>query len=350
MNAQIILILFSLVLLNCRKDDSVREMMPNLSNAKTYNDVIVDINDELIEKGVASFNDEGAIGRNINGYFHVRFQLGMNTISDLAITRERTDALEATVKAIEYAFSYQKPEGDFELLIPEELSELGEPLEADLASGVAFFGSSLGLSLFSLSQSTWYNSPEIQPLRERITSKNEQFLSMLNYLKSVKQMLFEIDAEAPNRLLFNAVAFQSFGLYLDDNESIAIAADFANDVLQLQHDDGYFIEGGGWDSSYNGVALQLGLELYMILEGSELKTSLGSALLKAARWQTSRILSSGEINAKGNTRVFPGGEAFLGQEKGIDYAKTAKSMIYLSVLTQDDSFETLALQILDFYK
>lgn len=337
--------------LACKKDDNVVDPEIRIQ-AKTYNEVIKLIDEKYIEAAIQTPNEEGALGRNKSAYFHVRFQLGMNTISDFALTQERIDALEATAKAIDYAFEHQRLEGDFELVVPEELQELGEPLEAELASGVAFFGSSLGLSLVSLSQSDWYNSStETAASKTAIEGYDSKFQLMLNYLKESKAMLFEIDADAPNRLLFNAVAFYSLGLYLSDKDAKSIALDFAEKALLLQdQNQGYFIEGGGWDSSYNGVANQLGLELYMLLETSDLKNRLKNALEKSAQWQVSRIKSSGEINTEGNTRVFEGGESFLGSEKGVDYTKTAKSLLYLSVLTDDPQFEEVAENTLSFYE
>ena len=80
------------------------------------------------------------------------------------------------------------------------------------------------------------------------------------------------------------------------------------------------------------------------------RNKLKTALQKSTEWQLSRILSSGEISQEGNTRVYAGGESFLGSEKGIDYAKTAKSFIYISVLTEDEGFERVAERILDFYQ
>ncbi len=343
--------LISFVLLtSCKSNDAIQVDHIDLLEM-TYNQAIASIDEKYIRGGVLAPNEDGAIGRNKESYFHVRFQLGMNTISDFAIAEKRVDALEATVQAIGYAFSHQKPTGDFELSIPEELQGLGEPTEADLASGVSFFGSSLGLSLLSLSRSTWYSdSIETQDSKIVIDGYTTNIQSMLDYLKASEEMLLEIDKAAPNRLLFNAVAFYSLGTYLSDNEAKSIALSFTAKALALQDtSNGYFIEGGGWDSSYNGVANQLGLELFMILEPSKLKDNLKQAIEKSARWQLSRIKDSGEICTEGNTRVFDGGESFLGEEKRVDYAKTAKSLIYLSALTDNPEFTEIADQILNYY-
>ncbi|MEM6799889.1 MAG: hypothetical protein AAF696_00720, partial [Bacteroidota bacterium] len=61
-------------------------------------------------------------------------------------------------------------------------------------------------------------------------------------------------------------AFYSLGMYLEDEEALLIGLDFAKNAFrQIDREAGYFIEGGGWDSSYNGVALQLGFEFLALL-------------------------------------------------------------------------------------
>ena len=345
----LLILLLAAASISCNSSEAISPSAVEFSH-QTYNEVIASIDLPSLEAAAMVPDEEGALGRNKEAYFHVRFQLGLHTLSDLAIAQKRLDALDATVRAIQYSFDHQLTDGGFELNIPEELSHLGSPLEAELVSGTAFFGSSLGLSLLSLSNSAWFQeSEETASQRDLIQSYVPNFQRTLDHLKANKSVLLEIDQSAPNRLLFNAVAFQSLGLFLSDQEAISMAEEFTSLALELQDALGYFIEGGGWDSSYNGVALQLGLELFMILEDSSLRAQLHQALQKSVEWQLSRVLDSGEISQEGNTRVFEGGESFLGKEKGIDYAKTVKSFIYLSVLGNDATLHAMAQKILDYY-
>lgn len=339
-----------LLFLSCGNKELIKSDAINLSH-QSYNNVISSIATSSLEAALTVPNVEGAIGRNQEDYFHVRFQTGINTLSDYAIATESMKALEATILTIEYAFQYQQEVGDFAVNVPAELAYFGAPNDADLASGTAFFGSSLGLTLLSLSQSKWFTTSTMTSQRRALlASYDTHFQKMLDYLKRSKTLLFTADQAAPNRLLFNAVAFQALGTYLADQEAIDIAEEFLLDALSYQDDSlGYFIEGGGWDSSYNGVALQLGLELFMILDDSSIRTQLKEALQKSAQWQLSRILTSGEIDQEGNTRVFDGGESFLGTEKEIDYAKRAKSFIYLSILADNIALKEIAYKILSFY-
>ena len=174
---------------------------------------------------------------------------------------------------------------------------------------------------------------------------------MLKYLIAHQDILWDYDAFAPNRLLFDAIAFYTIGKHLSNQDAIDLGVRFANEAFaQTDPLEGYFIEGGGWDSSYNGVALRLAIELFSIIEDEKLKSEWSKRIIRAANWQIDRIEPSGEISTLGNTRVYPGGESFLGVEKGVDYAQTVKALYYFAVMTEDDSIRQLADRILDFHE
>lgn len=116
------------------------------------------------------------------------------------------------------------------------------------------------------------------------------------------------------------------------------------------HPNGYFLEGDGWDSSYQGVGINVGFNLYTLLPDTEpLKSVLWNCLSCASDWQKSRVLASGEISTQGNTRVYPGGEGFLGEEKSIDWIDTMIGFFMMSYLTNDSSYTTKAIEIKNFY-
>jgi len=329
----------------------------DLNNSLLYNDLVFNIQENLIIATTEQPNDLGALGRNKNGYFHVRFQFSMSKLTDYAIKFQSEEAIQEYVNNLNYSFSYQNTAGDFQFIPPNDMlnsPDYQPPTEGDLASGTAFFAYSLGVSLNTLIQSEWYeNSTSIDILKQNITDLNLNIQNMLNYLKNNYQLLKIIDANAPNRLLFDAIAFYSLGIYLNDQEAKNIGIEFAQEALtQRNIEAGYFIESNGWDSSYNGVAIKLGFELFTLINRTidqPIKDELGIAISCATDWQKSRILSTGEISTEGNTRVFPGGETFLGNEKQVDVLKTVWAFFYMNTLTNNNDFEQLGLKILDYY-
>ena len=323
-------------------------------NDLSYNDLIAQIGEDKLAQAVERPSAHGALGRNKDGYFHVRFQLNMTALSDFAVTTERVDALQYWAQTIVYSFNQQQSDGSFEFSPPDALvnSPHYTPLRVgDLESGTAFFASSLGLSLLSLQHSNWFLSDQAtQMIRAEIDSLRPSFEKTLDYLLARKDVLKQYDAQAPNRLLFDALAYYSLGKYLSRVDAQVVASEFIDSALNLRDpEQGYFIEGGGWDSSYNGVAIKLAMELFSIMDETEQKVSLREAIVRATTWQISRIKGNGEISMEGNTRVYEGGEAFLGVEKGVDYVKIVKALYYFGNLANSQEVLQLGDKVLDYY-
>jgi len=117
-----------------------------------YGNQTADLQADIAKKLAEAYipNDSGAIGRNKQAYFHVRFQRGMHHVADYGLASKRHDVLERFLTAVEYSLENQLPSGDFRLVIPESLKDQGKPSVADRTSGVAFFTSSLGLGIHAL--------------------------------------------------------------------------------------------------------------------------------------------------------------------------------------------------------
>lgn len=359
----LILLLFCVIgLQSCTENETRLEqescIISELNKSFNYNDLVSEIPQNVIEALVERPDANGALGRNKNGYFHVRFQFEMTRITDYAIKFQSEEAVFEYLNNLNYSFSYQRPEGDFQFIAPEEFlndPNYQAPTEGDLASATAFFAYSVGVSLMTLNESQWYSeSNALNGLRSDIEALNPDIQNMLEYLKNNADILNTVDENAPNRLLFNAIAFYSLGSLLNDDIAKDLGIDFAEKALMQRNvTEGYFIENGGWDSSYNGVAIKLGFELLTLIPNNSepiLKKELEDVISCATDWQKSRILSSGEISTQGNTRVFSGGEEFLGNEKSVDVIKTVKAFFYMSTLSNINEYENLAQRVIEYYE
>jgi hypothetical protein len=322
-----------------------------LSQPASYQSLITALPDYVINGLTKRPTPEGALGRNVSGYFHVRFQLDIGFLAANAVRFSNEAALEGFVLATEYSFQRQQPAGDFELVIPASLQSQPRPTTGDLASGTSFFLSALGSSLVLLNQSPWFINRQNDVLKNRLNALTPKFQLALNYLKSQTQVLKDYDRAAPNRLLFDALAFYATGLFLNDADAKTIGLEFIRLALAQQDPAGYFIEGGGYDSSYNGVSTRLGLVLLAILpKDSPQYAPVQKALGCAIPWQAARVNSSGEISLQGNTRVFPGGEQFLGEEKQVAWIDTLLTFYFTAAFSADTSYETLAKRVESFYQ
>lgn len=316
----------------------------------TQNQLVRAMRDDVVEglAGANLPNGDGAMGRNKAAYFHVRFQTGIIHVADLAVDRQRTDILEKAVIAIEYAFRYQRPAGDFEMVVPAALGQSGTPNEADLASGVAFFAASLGPALLAFEESSWFSEQTAH--RERIRRLMPAVRSLLVFLLSRQDILKAADARAPNRLLYDALALYSLGRYTDHSEAMQAGISFAQLALTQLHPQGYLVEGGGWDSSYQGVALSVGFRLLSLLPTQDpFRPALYDAMSCGTHWQMTRIKSTGEISTEANTRVYPGGEAFLGQEKQMAWTNTLLALLMFGAYTDQAHAQYLAGLVIAYY-
>ncbi|MDX2183929.1 MAG: hypothetical protein SFW08_08095 [Gemmatimonadaceae bacterium] len=274
---------------------------------------------------------EGALGRNQVGYFHVRFQMGMAALADAG-------RVEEALRAMSYGFSRTTADGDFPLVIPAGLS--GTPTAADMASARAFFLSDAGAAAHALLD-TMLPSHEADQLAALAPAARRA----LDRLLADSLLLAAGDARAPNRLLFDALAYVSLGRWLEDARAVQAGRGFVAAALALQAPTGWFREGDGWDSSYQAVALARGWRVWALLPMGGTRDSLGRALHCGTAWLASRIDGSGTISTVGNTRVFDGGESFLGTPKAMAWADAVRALFDAGRATRDPTFTTIGSRV-----
>lgn len=297
----------------------------------------------------------GAIQRNKQGYFHVRFQLGLSSLFAAGLTKKDTSFLSSGVKAIEYAFQYQNPDGTFQLIVPpgtEGIPTDPTELEYVKASGVAFFYADLGRALLLMKESGWFQtSSETASLRNRIETLRLAIAQSLNKLATQTSSLKLGDERDTNRLFFDATAFYLVGTWINDEKAVGIGKDFLSMALGKQRPDGVFIEAGGYDSSYQATSLTRAMSIFLHLRPQEesTRTTLWQSIQKGIEWEKTRILPTGEVSTEGNTRVFPGGGTFLGKEKVVDVKGVVFVLHYYAVIVGENSFHQLADNVLKFY-
>ena len=170
---------------------------------------------------------------------------------------------------------------------------------------------------------------------------------MLAYLLQHEDLLKKIDAHAPNRLLFDALAFCSLGKLLDDRRSLDVASSFVSKAMNFIHGDGYVIEGGPHDSSYNGVASALAFRLATMGK----REPLGKIATDAIRWQTGRISTTGEISTVGNTPVGRNSnEEFPGRKKDVDVTHTVETLILATLYSGVPNHAKMARTVISHYE
>ncbi|MBL4787757.1 MAG: hypothetical protein JKY60_01445 [Kordiimonadaceae bacterium] len=201
--------------------------------------------------------------------------------------------------------------------------------EGDKLSAAAFYLGDACLGIMALEQQPRVMRMLISREHAALTASLKGAAQWLYYRRSSLQAN---DSHAPNRLLFDALAFQACGTLTNDRLMKEAAAEFATYAISSLTDEGFFIESGGWDTSYQGVAVRVGSDL--VLAGLK-HPKLTEALQKATSWLSDRIRGDGSINSQGNTRTCTGGEAFLGKLKKVDVTEVFLALAYQGSLHND---------------
>ncbi|MEN6367190.1 MAG: hypothetical protein ABFC88_10280 [Thermoguttaceae bacterium] len=275
--------------------------------------------DALHYTGGARPDAHGMVAYNRDGFKSPEFQRGAMHYLIIAVVRNDEQAVASAWRAIDATFDRQQPEGGF--------SRPGAPCGGP--SAAAFWLSSVSEAVLVLRE-----SPLEPKFRERIAQvipkihKAARWLAQPRYQKR----LAEEDADAPNRLLFDALAFGLSGVLTDDAELQRIGRRFVDLAMtRYRPDDGVFLERGGSDSSYQAVAA-LKLQVWTLYFPDK---KLSEAVDRAVRWERDRVGPDGQVDVSGNTRTGLGQERWMGHDKSVNLSEVTFCLLWHAAATGD---------------
>ena len=295
-------------------------------------------------------DDSGLTGRNREwgALFSPRFQLGAGSALRTTLVAGRPDAAARAFRAIEVGAAVIQADGYVPSRVPPAVSGGAEPTKADVAGGAAFFLGDACLGLLALEANA---RPGLVAVPERREVVRGRLVAALGWLLAQEELLMWADQAAPNRLLFDARAFQACGALASDNrlraEASGAASRFVYAGLALLSPAGYFVEAGGFDTSYQGVAVAVGED---ILLAGYTGGALPASLTRAAEWLVERVGPKGQIESADNRRTCGGGETFLGEPKRIDVSNVFTGLVYAGIRTRHQPFLSAASRIEEWVK
>lgn len=269
---------------------------------------------ELLDRAGGAYPDKnGMVGHNRDGFKAAAFQRGATL--KLAIHAAQGDREKANDcwRAVDAAFQHQKPEGHF-----------GDP-----PTSVAFWLCELNRALLVVSQ-----SPLAKEFKDRIEQLKPKVRLAADWLMTQEARLMKEDAQAPNRLFFDAEALLFSSKVIGDAKYLKPGQRFLEAGMKLYRaEDGVFLEHGGGDSSYQAVNLLRLQEIVIHFPNAKIE----DAIARGIQWELGRVGPDGKINTENNTRVRPGGEAFMGKEKQVNVGEIALAMLYHHARTGDEN-------------
>lgn len=288
----------------------------------------------------------GLLGRNRKWgqLYSPRFQLGAGKALRISLAagawrraRRAYLALKVGTEAIDHT-------GYIRTKLPITVSWGRSLKNGDIASAASFYlgDACLGISALETMTSRDKVAQEHDIKQIRIALRRGT-----GWLLSQREVLMNYDQHAPNRLFFDALAYQACGHLLKYPQALDAASEFIHAAERLQTPDGYFLEKGGWDTSYQAVSIDVGKDI--LLAGFPSR-KLENTLYVATRWLAGRVDNLGRINSSGNTRTCGGGESFLGRPKKVAIDEVFIALAYLGIMKHDHRLLDSARHISRWYQ
>ena len=234
-------------------------------------------------------------------------------------------------KSIETTFAHQVEDGGFLSLRKPDASH--EPTRLERVETAFFYLQELGHAILVVQA-----SPMEGHFHDRIVALKPRMRRACAFIQSDYDGIITKAGHTANRMFIAAKAFGLCGTILDDEDLKASSRKLVAVALARRDADGVFIESQGRDSSYNAVSILMA----QVLALYQPDPVLDAALVQAMAWERTRILPTGEVEVKGNTRTGVGKEVFMGHAKEVNYHEVALALCYFGMIHHDPSALALA--------
>ena len=292
----------------------------------------------------ANIDANGLIGdnRRHGRMISPRFQLGSGAAVRVGLHQPNLIMVQSGFRAVEAGLAAVAENGEVVSTLPPNAPRGTVLRPGDRASGAAFFLADACTGLLALAASD--RASDVADLSRR-TAAHAAVRRATGWLASHRSDLMSIDRRAPNRLLYDALAFHSCGALVGDGAAQVIASEFVAEALAQIRPDGVFVEQGGSDTTYQAVSVRLSLDLLLAGYAGPDRAQLNLAWQNGANWLGSRIMADGRIDSTGNTRTCSGGESFLGREKKVWPPSVFAALAYAGQLADDADLAAAAVRL-----
>ena len=246
-------------------------------------------------------------------------------------------AADTAWRGIEVALAHQRPDGGF-IANPQANGKVASAFPANVETAY-FFLQELGRAILVIRQ-----SPHAAHFKARLTVLEPKLRRAADYINSGFDTIVPKVGHSVNRVIIAAKAFGTCGVVLGDDKLIDQARRLIAHALTLRDKEGVFIENGGRDSSYNVVSILFGSVLALHVSLPEFEAVLPAAVA----WQLTRVLPTGEIDVKNNTRTGVGKEAnAFGQAKTVNCTEVIFALTAYGFLHRDPAALDAARRVFD---
>jgi hypothetical protein len=278
----------------------------------------------------------GAVNREYDkthqGRWYIEEQRHGDTAVAAGIAHNNTDAIDRGMKAFEWGFKQQEPDGSFKC--------------RDEFHSTSFFVESTAHAFLLLQQ-----SPFAERYRAQIGAMKPKILAAARWMANPKNRRPGEAKNAPyaHRRYLVAAALGETGVLCEDQRLVDASKEFIREGIAIQAPEGYNPERGGYDSSYHAVGLVLAMRYDTTVADRETRDSLEPMLQRAIAWLAGRVKPDGDIDPTGNTRTGTAQEKDrTGKAKSLNYGYAFRAFEYWSMISGDESYHQLAKLVADF--
>jgi len=282
---------------------------------------------------------DGAMGHNRAGFTNIAYQRYALDFVIYGISANHLPSLKHGVNGIRYGFSRQFSDGSFDVsFLSRRKTDIGDRL-----SKAALF-----LTAASICYQLVHHCPHRRKFLKHLTEIRLGIRRTTYWLSKNDLTLFLHDQDSAYNLINDALAFILAGEIYNNKTLVKRGHIFLEIALELQRDDGSFIENEGHDSSYQASNIVL-LTYYMLfVKNRGYFNRALRAIISGIIWEKSRILPTGKVNARDNTRRVQSYSTFSGRKSDINYSEVIKAFLWYSFFTKDLQSQVLARQVFRF--
>lgn len=284
-------------------------------------------------------NADGAMSHNRQGFAGITYQRYALDLIIYGIAADNMAVLKQGVNGIRYGFTRQNRDGSFEVgFLSRRSTDIGKRL-----SNAAMF-----LNAAAISYQLLHHSPYRRRFLKPLTEMRLGIRKTLYWLTQHDLKLFLHDQDSAYHLLNDGLAYINCGEIYNNAALVKRGHIFLDIALELQRDDGAFGEYQGHDSSYQASNIVL-LMYYMLFVGNRsCFYKVLRAIAMALRWEKTRILPSGKVNSRNNTRRIQTFATFSGRKSDINYSEVVKAFLWYGFFTGDTQSRQLARQVFQY--
>ncbi len=242
-------------------------------------------------------------------------------------------AIQAGFKMFDWGFARQSANGSFQ--------GTGDPFHS-----TSFFVQAVARTLLAIQQSPQSGkyAKQVAHYKPLLHRAARWMISADVWKKGTKN-----NKPYTHRRYLVAAALGLTGKLTNDQNLIDYARYSIQDGLSLQRPDGVNPEKGGYDSSYQMVGVVYAQRWLAYFPNDPLAPQVVAMINQALTWEQTKILPTGEIGSRGNTRSAGQESSRTGKVKKVDYNMALRGFAYWAAVTGNPRWAAIAHQIAQFY-